>query len=269
MGRSGSKRKDESIWRIGNEKQNLPRKPRKTLPIIWGITKNLLRRNSPSKPSKNRRIIHATGEDSFNCESALDLKSGIAEQGEFLDRRKRFSRSWASEQLWSIARFQQTLEYSELQRYAQARSWIAARYTELLVFHETFLKASVLKKDHPQLSSRIHGIWHHLRADWDQVMQEILWNMEEGWDEIRRVLQYQPHVLIKLLKPWTFCTILEEGTYSQNGVMDDPRYPISELHLGKFPDSMEFQSWKVNFKAEVCANQYFLKSLCSWSKKSR
>ena len=25
------------------------------------------------------------------------------------------------------------------------------------------------------------------------------------------------------------------------------------MHLGKFPDSMEFQSWKVNFKTEVCS----------------
>ena len=25
------------------------------------------------------------------------------------------------------------------------------------------------------------------------------------------------------------------------------------MHLGRFPDSMEFQSWKVNFKTEVCA----------------
>ena len=33
--------------------------------------------------------------------------------------------------------------------------------------------------------------------------------------------------------------------------MDYPRFPISELHLGKLPDSMEFQSWKVNFKTEV------------------
>ena len=38
------------------------------------------------------------------------------------------------------------------------------------------------------------------------------------------------------------------GTYSHGGTMDNPRVPISELHLGKFPASMEFQSWKVNFK---------------------
>ena len=25
------------------------------------------------------------------------------------------------------------------------------------------------------------------------------------------------------------------------------------MHLGNFPDSMEFQSWEVNFKAEVCS----------------
>ena len=43
------------------------------------------------------------------------------------------------------------------------------------------------------------------------------------------------------------------GTYSHNGVVDYPRFPISEMHLGKFSDSMEFQSWKVNFKTEECS----------------
>ena len=33
------------------------------------------------------------------------------------------------------------------------------------VLQETFLKANLLEKDHPQLSSRIYGIWHHLLAD--------------------------------------------------------------------------------------------------------
>ena len=43
------------------------------------------------------------------------------------------------------------------------------------------------------------------------------------------------------------------GTCSHNGMMDDPRILISELSLKKFLDSMEFQSWKVNFKTEVCS----------------
>ena len=32
------------------------------------------------------------------------------------------------------------------------------------------------------------------------------------------------------------------GSYSHDGVIDYPRFPISEMHLGKFPDSTEFQS---------------------------
>ena len=35
--------------------------------------------------------------------------------------------------------------------------------------------------------------------------------------------------------------------------MDYLRFPISELHVGKFPDSMEFQIWNVNFKNEFCS----------------
>ena len=40
------------------------------------------------------------------------------------------------------------------------------------------------------------------------------------------------------------------GTYSHGGMIDLPRFPISELHLGEFPDSVELQSWEVNFKTE-------------------
>ena len=42
------------------------------------------------------------------------------------------------------------------------------------------------------------------------------------------------------------------GTCSHSGLMDYPRFSISQMHLGTFPGSMEFQSWKVNFKSEVC-----------------
>ena len=56
------------------------------------------------------------------------------------------------------------------------------------------------------------------------------------------------------------------GTYCPNGVMDCPRYPISELHLGKFTDSLEFQSWKVNFKTEVCASSVFPQITVHWIK---
>ena len=42
-------------------------------------------------------------------------------------------------------------------------------------------------------------------------------------------------------------------SYSDGRMMEDTRFPNSEMHLGKFPDSMEFQSCKVNFKTEVCS----------------
>ena len=38
------------------------------------------------------------------------------------------------------------------------------------------------------------------------------------------------------------------GTYSHGGMMEYPRFPISELHLAKFPDSMEFESWESQFQ---------------------
>ena len=38
---------------------------------------------------------------------------------------------------------------------------------------------------------------------------------------------------------------------SGSGMMDYPRIPFSEWNPGNFPDSMKFQSWKVNFITEV------------------
>ena len=32
---------------------------------------------------------------------------------------------------------------------------------------------------------------------------------------------------------------------------DYARYPNSEMHFGKFADSLAFQSWEVNFRTEV------------------
>ena len=56
------------------------------------------------------------------------------------------------------------------------------------------------------------------------------------------------------------------GTYSHCGMMDYPRFPISELHLGKFPDSFEFETWEVNFKTDVCANSVLLQITMHWIK---
>ena len=49
-------------------------------------------------------------------------------------------------------------------------------------------------------------------------------------------------------------------------MLDFPRFPISELHLGQFPDSMEFQCWKDNFKTALCANSTFPHIAMLWIK---
>ena len=49
-------------------------------------------------------------------------------------------------------------------------------------------------------------------------------------------------------------------------MMDYPRRPISEWHLGIFPDSMDFHCCKVNFKTEVCANAPCLTIAMFWIK---
>ena len=56
------------------------------------------------------------------------------------------------------------------------------------------------------------------------------------------------------------------GTYSHSGMTDYPRIPIREMHLGKFPDSMDFQSWKVNFKNEVCTRTADPQTTMHWIK---
>ena len=42
------------------------------------------------------------------------------------------------------------------------------------------------------------------------------------------------------------------GTCTRSG-MTIPSHPSSEMHLGRFLDHTEFQSWIVNFRSEVCS----------------
>ena len=44
------------------------------------------------------------------------------------------------------------------------------------------------------------------------------------------------------------------GTCSHGGMIGCPKFQFSELRLGKFHDSMDLRSWKVNFKTEACSN---------------
>ena len=70
------------------------------------------------------------------------------------------------------------------------------------------------------------------------------------WDENRRIRQHLYHSS----KVEVDCkVILVELILTVVWLIDYPRLPISEFHVGKLPDSMEVQSWRVNFKTEVCS----------------
>ena len=49
-------------------------------------------------------------------------------------------------------------------------------------------------------------------------------------------------------------------------MMDHPRFPNSDMHLGKFPDSWEeFQCWNVNLKTEIFAKSAIPHITMHWS----
>ena len=48
--------------------------------------------------------------------------------------------------------------------------------------------------------------------------------------------------------------------------MMDPRTSITEWNLGQFPDTVEFQSWKLNFRTEVSMRTADLQVTMQWIK---
>ena len=54
------------------------------------------------------------------------------------------------------------------------------------------------------------------------------------------------------------------GTYFQNCTMEAPRFLISKLHFGKFPDPDDFRCWRANFKTEVCVSTSSPELAMSW-----
>ena len=57
------------------------------------------------------------------------------------------------------------------------------------------------------------------------------------------------------------------GTYCHSGMMDYPRSPIAELHLGKFHDSVNFKAGKSTSGLRFVQEQQILRSPCTGSKK--
>ena len=59
------------------------------------------------------------------------------------------------------------------------------------------------------------------------------------------------------------------GTYSHNCMMDYPRFPSPELHLGNFLTLWNFKAGKSTSRLKFVQEQQILRSLCIGSKKLR
>ena len=119
----------------------------------------------------------------------------------------------------------------------------------LWVLQVTFLSDCLLEKDDPLLCSTIPRIRHPLLKNWDLIRLEIHRGRRRKWDENPKIRQH----LCLASKSGGGLSNHTGGTYSHSGMIQYPRFPISELHLGNFPTFWEFQSWIVNFRTEVCS----------------
>ena len=115
------------------------------------------------------------------------------------------------------------------------------------------------REEQPQNISNNHGIWHLLLVEWNQNLQNIQWQQDRRGD-----LSNKTYPIWETLSTGDEISLHTGGTYSHVGMMEYPRFPVSELHLAKFPDSMELESWKVNFKTEVCAKTANPQITMSW-----
>ena len=131
----------------------------------------------------------------------------------------------------------------------------------LLCFRNRFLDDHLFKKDDPLQSSTIQRIWHPALRDWDLILQELQRDRRVKWKENRWRRQSLYHTSKVEVECWINWWNLFSQWYDWWSEI-----PISELHLGKFPDSMEFQSWKVNFKTEVLSKTAYPHLTMHWNK---
>ena len=192
---SDQARREKSWLCVRFEKHCFSGRSRKGVPR--NMTKNLLCGSWWSSTVETRWTLFTTQRESFNRESAFGSASGG--QDEFLEWRKISLWSWNTEQLWKISSSQSTLSIPS------PRGMISR---DSCMPHET--RNSWGTSGHVfeglpaggQLSSRIQRNWHHLPADGDKVIQDILWNMEKEWDESRIVSATPTPRFAKRLGTW-------------------------------------------------------------------
>ena len=112
-----------------------------------------------------------------------------------------------------------------------------------MVHQDSSLRVQQFQKDHPQLPSEIREL----------IFLRILGLQPEGTEkslgQVKEMMK-EPQDCSEAIPCFqSGCAVCDHtcGTF-HGGVVDYPSFFVSEMHLGRFPDSMEFQSWNVNFK---------------------
>ena len=129
------------------------------------------------------------------------------------------------------------------------RFWIAARYTE---YYGNFRKRLSTTNCSRRTTSALFNNSKNFATSSQELRPDSEGNTKRPEREMRREPQ-NSSIPVPRFQSRGGLLNHTGGTYSHSGMIDYPRFPISELHVGKFPDTMEFQSWKVNFKTEVCS----------------
>ena len=129
----------------------------------------------------------------------------------------------------------------------------------LRVLQETFLNDHLLKKNDPQQSSTIQRIGILFSRP------DITGTRKRPESEMKRG-PLNTSILSPHFPSGGGMLNHTGGTLSHSGMIDYSRFPISKFHLVKFPDSMKFQSWKINFETEVWSKTAYPHLTLHWIK---
>ena len=151
----------------------------------------------------------------------------------------------------------QPSKVSESWRNGQPRLWIAAPCTELNGdFRKRF--ESLLAPEGLSSVSILRGPKEYLASSSCALRPGNTGSTKRHGEGLRRDPRSSTIPTLQFIRNYETWNPLYHtgGTYSQNCMMDVPRYSFSELHFGKFPDSGGFQCWRVNFKTELCVCEH-------------
>ena len=155
----------------------------------------------------------------------------------------------------SVPRVSQSQSFPELVR-------TTGMHGMLRVHQETFLNDYLLEKDYPLLSSKI--------KEFGTIFSQIETSNYRKYNDTgkgneTRTAEFGDICTTLPQRNWSFESYWWNLFLQWCGGLSE-RFPISEMHPGTFQNSMEFQSWKVNFETEVCANTVFPRVTMHWIK---